>query len=144
MSLRTTTRHIAVLLLLTLSLPAVAGYYKWKDDNGVTHFSDEPPGPDGKPVKRSGTTVIPMRANIRTQKRIEQLRNTRSSTGNARQTSNGKSDWEKEQERIELKRQNARCEKYNERIDWIDSRFRAGNYSVPYGNRLRSERRELS
>jgi hypothetical protein len=75
MSLSVISRLFAVAILLVFATSASAGYYKWTDENGVTHFSDEPPGPDVKPVRPNGTTVIPMRENIRTQKRLEQIKN---------------------------------------------------------------------
>lgn len=75
MSLSAVSQHFTVVIFLVFATCASAGYYKWTDENGVTHFSDGPPGPDGKPVRANGTTVIPMRENIRTQKRVEQIKN---------------------------------------------------------------------
>lgn len=148
MSLLSVSRLVAVTILLVFAAPLSAGYYKWTDENGVTHFSDEPPGPDGKPVRPNGTTVIPMRENIRTQKRVEQINKpkpvpSKLKPGSA-QAINSKNQWEEQQKLRDEKRQQVRCTNYEDRISWIDSRLRAGGYSVALGNRLRGERRELS
>jgi hypothetical protein len=44
-----------------------------------------------------------------------------------------KTQWEKQQELREEKRQQLLCKKYEDRISWIDSRLRAGGYSVAKG-----------
>lgn len=148
MSLLSVFRLSAVIMLCAFVSPASADYYKWTDENGVTHFSDEPPGPDGKPVRPNGTTVIPMRDNIRTQKRVEQINNPQPAPPRVKpattRAADSKTQWEKQQKLRERKRQQVRCQNYEDRISWIDSRLRAGGYSVDQGNRLRAERRELS
>lgn len=148
MSLFSASRIFAVIMLLVVVSPASADYYQWTDEKGVTHFSDEPPGRDGKPVRPNGTTVIPMRENIRTQKRVQQIRNPEPAPATKKPASaraaDSETQWEKQQKRREEKRQQARCKTYEDRISWINSRLRAGGYSVDLGNRLRGERREVS
>lgn len=111
MSLLPVFRLFAVIILCVVVSPASAGYYKWTDENGVTHFSDEPPGPDGKPVRPNGTTVIPMRDNIRTQKRVEQINNPQPAAVTVKpastRTADSKMQWEKQQKLREKKRQKA-------------------------------------
>lgn len=45
-------RRAAFLVLLTLALPAQAQQYQWTDDKGVVRFSDTPPPPAAKNVRR--------------------------------------------------------------------------------------------
>ncbi|NMT62191.1 DUF4124 domain-containing protein [Marinobacter orientalis] len=148
MSLSAVYQRLAVVIFLVFATCASADYYKWTDENGVTHFSDEPPGPDGKPVRPNGTTVIPMRENIRTQKRVEEIKNPKPVPSKMKPVAprviDSKTQWEEQQELREEKRQQVRCKNYEDRIAWIDSRLRAGGYSVGQGNRLREDRRELS
>lgn len=148
MSFLSASRLFAVIMLFVVASPVLAGYYKWTDENGVTHFSDEPPGPDGKPVRPNGTTVIPMRENIRTQKRVEQINKPKPVPSKLKPASaqaiDSKNQREEQQKLREEKRQQVQCKNYEDRISWIDSRLRAGGYSVALGNRLREERRELS
>ena len=35
--------RLALLLICTLSFPALAQVYTWKDENGTTHFGNQPP-----------------------------------------------------------------------------------------------------
>ncbi len=44
---------LSVLIILALAASPVLGgeLYKWKDENGVTHFSDSPPAEPGKGVE---------------------------------------------------------------------------------------------
>ena len=48
---------IALAVLLAAALPAQA-IYKWVDEKGVTHFSDDPP-PDGKKAQKIEPKVTP-------------------------------------------------------------------------------------
>lgn len=135
--------------LLVLSSVVDAGrLYRWVDDNGVTHFSDEEPESGAERVFPSGMSVIPMRGNIRTQKNVERIKKQESRRSPAptspAQVSSNASERKEYEKKREEERQRQLCQGYEERIDWIDSRLRAGNYSVNYGNRLRTERRELS
>lgn len=43
--------RLALLLLCTLSLPALAQVYKWTDENGVTHFGSQPPAGQQEEVR---------------------------------------------------------------------------------------------
>jgi hypothetical protein len=51
-------RLILVLCLAVLATPAVAGadIYRWKDANGVVHFSNEPPPPGAKVIEKTEET----------------------------------------------------------------------------------------
>lgn len=141
------SRLVVVAVLLVFAAPSLAEYYRWTDEHGVTHFSDGPPGPDGKPVRPNGTSVIPMRENIRTQRQVEQINNrrpVRPDSPKVKRVEASASQWDKEQRLREEKRLQLLCKNYEERIDWIDSRLRAGGYSVGQGNRLRAERRDIS
>ena len=37
-------------LLLFVTLPVIAGVYRWTDDKGVVHYSDAPPTPNAQPT----------------------------------------------------------------------------------------------
>jgi hypothetical protein len=37
------TKLMALMISLCISIPCSAGIYKWVDENGVTHYSNEPP-----------------------------------------------------------------------------------------------------
>ena len=51
--------HFAFILVLLLSISAPAhAIYKWVDEKGVTHFSDDPP-PDGRKVQKIEPKVTP-------------------------------------------------------------------------------------
>lgn len=43
---------IGLMLVLMVGAPAVADIYRWKDDRGVTHFSNEPPPPGVVPLEK--------------------------------------------------------------------------------------------
>ncbi|MFD2199511.1 DUF4124 domain-containing protein [Halomonas beimenensis] len=141
-----------ILLTAVLAFPSIADakrLYRWVDENGVTHFSDEEPDSGAQRVFPSGMSVIPMRDNIRTQQNIERIKRPvgkQSSVAKPmpQSSSSSRRGWEAYEAEKQAKRQQKACESYEDRIDWIDSRLRAGGYSVSQGNRLRSERRELS
>lgn len=134
-------------LLVCSSLADASGLYRWVDENGVTHFSDEEPESGARRVYPSGTSVIPMRENIRTQKRLESIRRPETSEtpkqSTAKPSSTG-TDWEEYHKKRQAELLQRKCDNYVARIDWIDNRLRAGGYSVSQGNRWRGERRELS
>jgi hypothetical protein len=130
---------VVIALAFTPSVSQATKLYKWVDENGVTHFSDEQPETGAQRVTPSGMSVIPMRENIRTQRNVE---NINRSTSTQRQSNTSSSaNREKEREKARVQKQ---CSWYEQRIKWIDNRLRAGGYSVSEGNRLRAERRELS
>lgn len=49
-------KRLLVLALLVMALPASAAMYKWVDQNGKVHYSDQPP-PDG--ARQSGVVNTP-------------------------------------------------------------------------------------
>lgn len=44
-------RALLVLLMLVAPLAAAAEVYKWVDEKGVVHYTDQPPADDAKPAK---------------------------------------------------------------------------------------------
>ncbi|SET82779.1 protein of unknown function [Marinobacter segnicrescens] len=128
-------------ILLVISFPANAQVYKWTDPDGVVHYGDTAPAQQAhEPFRFEGYSEIDMRGNIRASEAVSRGRRelrarTGSGKGNGRKVSKGESDAQKRE---------AQCQSLVERIEWIDSRLRAGGYSVNQGNRLRAERRELS
>ena len=43
-------RTVIVLSLMLATLPAAAGVYRWTDDKGVVHYSDNAPNPNAQPA----------------------------------------------------------------------------------------------
>lgn len=147
MSLKMFCASLFALFTLSPGVVQSDGMYRWIDENGVTHFSDEEPSSGAKRVYPSGMSVIPMRDNIRTQQNIERIRRqqvlnpSRSSTVHQSVTGSDLDEYHKKRQEALLHK---RCEGYVARIDWIEDRLRAGNYSIAQGNRWRAERRDLS
>lgn len=130
-----------IFCLLILPELATAQVYRWVDENGVTQFSDSPPGRDGKPQEvPDGNSALPMRHNNAT------LRRKLPDPEPRYRPQNNSTQQIEAERRIarEKQRQEERCEKYVRRIEWINDRLGAGGYSIGYGNDLRAERRELS
>lgn len=125
------------LLLVVAAVPAHADQlYRWVDSDGVTHFSDSPPKADGTPsrIPRSNTS-IPIRSNnYESQRSLNQINRVTSQPRRNKSSRSSESTGSNQ----------AVCESYRKRIASIDSRLRAGGYSVSQGNRLRAERREVS
>lgn len=126
-------------ILLALSAFTNAEVYKWTDENGVVHYGDERPGQDHPRFRFEGYSEIDMSDNIPASEAIS--REWRDAQGSEPEKKQSKQRNRAEQEAGKVA---ARCQSYVDRIDWIDSRLRAGGYSVSQGNRLRAERRELS
>ncbi|MGQ7272264.1 DUF4124 domain-containing protein [Marinobacter nauticus] len=138
------TFWLFLLSLVSVSVQAQA-LYKWVDENGVTHYSDERRDKGAKRVIPSGMSVIPMGGNIRAQKNVENInRSTQTQRQSSNSSSYSSSSYEERQKKREEELLRKRCESYVRRIDWIDNRLRAGGYSSSQGNRWRAERRELS
>jgi len=127
--------------LLALSTASAAEVYKWTDQNGVVHYGDTaPPRQTLEQFRFDGYSEIDMRGNIRASESVSEGRRAL----NERFHSGRSEDEERDRKAEKARRREAHCQALVERIDWIDSRLRAGGYSVNQGNRLRAERRELS
>ena len=131
------------LIIFIVTLPAFANaqVYKWTDENGVVHYGDERPNVSHQQFQFKGYSEIQMQDNIRAREAIAGQQR-RPSRPPARQNAAGE-HYQDLAEHQEAQRKRAMCQSYRERIKWIDSRLRAGGYSVGLGNRLRAERREL-
>ena len=126
-----------------LALPSASGaeVYKWTDEEGVVHYSDAAPAEQVHQAFRfEGYSEIEMRGNISAAESVARGRRelqARTHPGNG-------NDKKKRRKEIEAREHEAHCQALVERIERINSRLRAGGYSVNQGNRLRAERRELS
>lgn len=129
------------IILLAFSACASAQVYKWTDESGVVHYGDEQPGQSHQRVRFEGYSEIDMSDNIRASETISRERRA-SQDGEPEKKRSKQHD--QAQREAEAEKVAATCQSYIDRIDWIDSRLRAGGYSVKQGNRLRAERRELS
>lgn len=135
-------RQAAVFVLFVIPVVSTAEMYTWIDDQGVAHFTDiKPSEREHKQVELRRPSLIPMRENIPRGERVSTInrqinRSLEASEGADRKAS-------AQQEARELKRKNARCDGYRERLERIQQQLRAG-YSNDKGNRLRRQRREVS
>ena len=111
-------RWIAI-LISTLPMLASAELYRWTDDNGKVHFSDQPRGGDGMEQMEEPTpTKLGQGESIRQiNERLDRLR-----TSEAERTAKE----QKEQQKLQAKRDklNAQCDRERKRLD----RFR--NYRM--------------
>ncbi|HEV8077629.1 MAG TPA: DUF4124 domain-containing protein [Marinobacter sp.] len=123
-----------VVMLASLSGAVKADYYRWIDDNGVTHFTDKPKTPDSQAIEFRRPTVIPIADNNR--RRVDRLQGFQSETqqNSARPVSDGKAQKDTQSNAAQLAQQKT-CENYANRIGNIESRLRAGGYSASSGNR---------
>ena len=132
-----------VVMLASLSGAVKADYYRWIDDNGVTHFTDKPQAPDSQAIEFRRPTVIPIADNNRNRDdRLQGLQPEKLQIP-AKPMSDGKAQKTAQSNAAQLARQKT-CENYADRIGSIESRLRAGGYSVSQGNRLRRNRRKLT
>ena len=131
-------RQLVLLSVLALANTANAELYTWTDDQGNTHFSDRPPASvDAVPVTLSSPSVIPMKGNIRTGKKVGAIhRQIEQTLAKDRPGPNSSSIGPSA---AEIKQ----CDKLRQRIERVQQQLRAG-YSNDRGNRLRRQRRELS
>ncbi|MDK8463166.1 DUF4124 domain-containing protein [Marinobacter sp. SS13-12] len=135
-------RQVAVLVFWVFPAVSTAEMYTWIDDQGVAHFTDiKPGGREHKQVELRRPSLIPMRENISRGERVSTINRqvNRSLEGDH----GGNRKASAQQEARELKRKNARCTGYRERLERIQQQLRAG-YSNDKGNRLRRQRREVS
>lgn len=65
---------IGLMLVLVIGAPGMADIYRWKDDRGVTHFSNEPPPPGVVPIEKIEETPYDAEAD---RQRIEEERQLR-------------------------------------------------------------------
>ncbi|MDX1552033.1 MAG: DUF4124 domain-containing protein [Marinobacter sp.] len=135
-------RQAAVLLLLLSPAVSTAEMYTWIDDQGVAHFTDiKPSDRKHKQVELRAPSLIPMRENISRGERVSTI--NRQVNRSLEANDGGTQKASAQQEARELKRKNARCAGYRERLERIQQQLRAG-YSNDKGNRLRRQRREVS
>jgi hypothetical protein len=128
-----------VVMLVSLSGAAKADYYRWTDANGVTHFTDKPKTPGSQAINFRKPTVIPIADNNR--RRGDRLQGLQPDT--PKNSVQGKARKPVQANAAQTAQQKT-CENYADRIGNIESRLRAGGYSVSLGNRLRRDRRELA
>lgn len=62
--------RLLIILLLALALPAYGQVYKWTDENGVTHFGNQPPPGQNEEVKIRGSQPGSMSADSATKSDI--------------------------------------------------------------------------
>lgn len=114
--------------------------YQWVDENGVRHFSDQPP-PDGQSSERARTGSLSTYS-APPVPRVAPERDAAQSSGPA-----SRSSIIVEQSPAPLqdepKRNEWLCQSYLDRLERIRVQLRSG-YREPTGNRLRAERRDVS
>lgn len=126
-----------IILILGFAIGAPAEIYEWTDEDGNRHFSDSKP-PEGIEYRIRGADegrLSTYSSSIRPAP-AQPPRLRGSSAPRQREAPAGSVA---DQNRLIA----IRCQQYLDRMDWIQSRLRAG-YREPYGNALRRERREIS
>lgn len=135
-------RQAAVFVFFVIPAISTAEMYTWIDDQGVAHFTDiKPSEREHKQVELRRPSLIPMRENIPRGERVSTINRQINRSLEANEGGDRKASAQ--QEARELKRKNARCDGYRERLERIQQQLRAG-YSNDKGNRLRRQRREVS
>ncbi|MDR9425173.1 MAG: DUF4124 domain-containing protein [Marinobacter sp.] len=131
-------KALALLLSVGLASPAFAEIYQWTDASGAVHFSDTPPKNGGhRQLDVKPAATVSMGDNIRqaenvsrSRKAVKRMLEPDSGNRYAREKQN-------EQEKA------AQCDSLQRQLERVQAQLRAG-YSNERGNRLRSQRRELS
>ena len=125
-------------VLLFWSSLAFCQVYHWVDENGVRHFSDQPP-PDGRETERARTGSLSIYSPTTAPPPASRARASRpawlppqSSIGPEHSVSLS-----------DFGRTAALCQHYLDRLESIRDQLSRG-YREPRGNRLRAQRRELS
>jgi len=134
--------RVTFIFVIAAMAPFVSSQvYKWTDENGVVHHGDERPSVTHKQFQFKGYSEIQMQDNIRAREAVARERSDQPRKPISQSRNQKHHQDVARQQEAQLKQ--AKCEGYRERIKRIDSRLRAGGYSVNRGNRLRAERREL-
>ncbi len=133
---------MAFLLFGCWALPLNAQVYTWKDDQGQTHFSDKKPGQrPHTSVSPTATSIMPMGSNISRGKAITRLNTAKPRPDQGRKRS--RSDKALAKKARNQQKQAKKCVSYRAKIARLDQQLRAG-YKTTKGNRLRSQRRNVS
>lgn len=131
--------RIAALLFCSLmTVPAHAEVYRWTDANGSIHFSDTPPSAqEHSRITVREPVTVPMSANILQSEKVRQ----------SQRAIERMLEPENKQRFAQAEKANesrtAQCEKYQQQLELIQSKLRAG-YSNDRGNSLRQKRRKVS
>ncbi|WP_303291000.1 DUF4124 domain-containing protein [Marinobacter sp. SS5-14b] len=131
-------RIAAFLLCSMMTLAAHAEVYRWTDANGSIHFSDTPPNlQEHDRVTVREPVTVPLSANILQSEKVRQ----------SRQAIERMLEPENKQRFAQAEKANesraAQCEKYQQQLELIQSKLRAG-YTNDRGNSLRQKRRKVS
>lgn len=121
--------------------PASAEVYTWIDSQGVSHFSDYPPGQlPHQQIEIQPPSTVPMSENLGQGRRVSGIRDdVRNLLSTPDRSTPGK-------ELAALKarvKQQKTCDTYRKKLDRVQSKLRAG-YSNDKGNTLRRQKRTLS
>lgn len=121
---------MAPVLASLVATPVHGGIYTWTDEEGVTHYTDQPRGEGAEEAAPGGLANSPMEMPEPGTWKPE--RDQEDDDGGAHEAA-------REREEAVQKR---RCRRYEERLEWINEELGSG-YREPRGNRLRADRREL-
>jgi hypothetical protein len=133
--------RVGVVLFLVFSASLAFGQvYQWVDENGVRHFSDQPP-PDGRESEQAKTS------RLSTYSPAPAPRVPNPTGASAPAASAPRVIVVPEQSAAPAPPASGRneylCQSYLNQLEYIRIQLRSG-YREPRGNRLRAERRELS
>lgn len=132
---------------LLISLPGVcySQYYKWVDEQGITHLSDQAPTKNAQPLPLKELPVTRFIEKPIKRKTVVSKPPAITVPSNTYESSSDSYELRRQrrQELYNEQRLAKKCERYRARIKSAESRLRAGGYSSQYGNILRAERREF-
>lgn len=111
------------------SAPTMAEIYKWRDAQGVTHYSEDPPTQAAQQASEISADLPPIQRVSKPPKAFP--------------TSATKAQKKPKVTRRKASKRASKCPAYRAKIQRINQQLRGG-YKEPTGNRLRAKRRELS
>ncbi|MGM0434840.1 MAG: DUF4124 domain-containing protein [Pseudomonadota bacterium] len=119
----------APLLAMLMAAPVHAEIYTWTDEDGVTHYTDQP-GKEG-----AAEASPPELAN-------SPMELPEPGTWKPERDHQEDDDSDHQAAREKVSAQERRCQQYEQRLDRINEELGSG-YQEPRGNQLRAERRDL-
>jgi hypothetical protein len=133
--------RVGVILFLLFSAPLAFGQvYQWVDENGVRHFSDQPP-PDGRESERARTGSLSTYSPAPVPRQTTPTGTTQPAASAPRVVV--VPEYSTEQPQLGSGRNEGLCQFYLDQLESIRVQLRSG-YREPSGNRLRAQRRDLS
>lgn len=120
---------VASVLAMLMAATVHAEIFTWTDEEGVTHYTDQPGNEGAAETTRPELVNSPMEM-------------PEPGTWEPEREHKEDDDDDHKAARETVSAQERRCQRYEERLDRVNEELGRG-YREPRGNRLRAERREL-